>query len=118
MRFLSPAAPPPAPGPSVLSYEAIRDLALQVGWPAERADEVARVAYCESRYRPGAVGYGTYGLMQLVPLWFSAAGVDFNLWSDPATNLRVALFAFQTDMSYGNDAWAPWSCKPWDIQLP
>lgn len=114
------AAPPaPAPGPSVLSYSAIYDLALQAGWPADRADEVARVAYCESRYRPGAIGYGTtYGLMQLVPLWFSASGTDFNLWSDPLTNLKVALYAFETDMSYGNDPWAPWSCKPWNITLP
>jgi soluble lytic murein transglycosylase-like protein len=102
----------------VLSYSALYDLALQAGWPADRADEVARVAYCESRYRPGAVGYGTYGLMQLVPLWFTASGTDFNLWSDPLTNLKVALYAFETDMSYGNDAWAPWSCKPWKITLP
>lgn len=120
----TPAAPTPAPtsapapGPSVLSYSAIYDLALQAGWPADRADQVARVAFCESRYRPGAIGYGTYGLMQLVPLWFSASGTDFELWSDPLTNLRVALYAFETDMSYGNDPWAPWSCKPWNITLP
>ena len=111
-------APAPAPGPSVLSYSYIYDLALQAGWPADRADEVARVAYCESSYRPRAVGYGTYGLMQLVPLWFSASGTDFDLWSDPLTNLKVALFAFETDLSYGNDPWAPWGCKPWRITLP
>lgn len=112
------APPPPAVAAGVLSYSEIMAAAAAAGWPSERLDDVARVAWCESRFRPDAVGYGTYGLMQLIPAWFEATGTDFSLWSDPVTNLRVALFAFATDVEYGNGAWGPWSCKPAQITIP
>jgi len=92
--------------------------AAAAGWPADRLDDVSRVAWCESRFRPDAVGYGTYGLMQLIPYWFEATGTDFALWSDPVTNLHVALFAFAADIEYGKTPWGPWSCKPEQITLP
>jgi hypothetical protein len=102
----------------VLSFSEIMAAAAAAGWPADRLDEVSRVAWCESRFRPDAVGYGTYGLMQLIPHWFEATGTDFALWSDPVTNLRVALFAFTADIENGKTPWGPWSCKPGQIALP
>ncbi len=111
-------APPPAVAAGVLSYDEIVAAAAAAGWPSDRVDQVARVAWCESRFRSDAVGYGTYGLMQLIPYWFEATGTEFSLWSDPVTNLRVALFAFASDVEYGNSAWGPWSCKPDQITLP
>lgn len=114
----APATPPRAAAAGVLSYDAIVAAAAAAGWPADRLDQVARVAWCESRFRPDAVGYGTYGLMQLIPFWFEATGTDFALWSDPVTNLRVALYAFAADVEHGNSVWGPWSCKPDQITLP
>ena len=81
-----PAAAPPSPAPSVappvtslppLTYAQVIALAIEAGWPAELADSVARVAWCESRFRPDAVGYMAYGLMQVIPLWFEYAGIPF-----------------------------------------
>ncbi len=112
------ATPPPAVSVGVLSYAEIVAAAAAAGWPADRLDQVARVAWCESRFRPDAVGYGTYGLMQLIPFWFEATGTDFALWSDPVTNLRVALFAFASDAGSGSSAWGPWSCKPDQVIIP
>lgn len=120
-----PAAPAPAPvapvaavSSVVLSYDELIAAATTAGWPAERLDEVARVAWCESRFRSDAVGYGTYGLMQLIPFWFEVTGTDFALWSDPVTNLRVALYAFSSNIERGAQPWGPWSCKPEHIVLP
>lgn len=113
------AAPPlPVVATDALSFSEIMAAAAAAGWAADRLDEVSRVAWCESRFRPDAVGYGTYGLMQLIPYWFEATGTDFALWSDPVTNLRVALFAFAADIEYGETPWGPWSCKPEQIVLP
>jgi hypothetical protein len=112
------APPPPVAAASVLSFSEIMAAAAAAGWPADRLDDVSRVAWCESRFRPDAVGYGTYGLMQLIPYWFEATGTDFALWSDPVTNLHVALFAFAADIEYGKTPWGPWSCKPEQITLP
>jgi hypothetical protein len=111
-------AAPPVAAAGVLSYSEIMAAAAAAGWPADRLDEVSRVAWCESRFRPDAIGYGTYGLMQLIPYWFEATGTDFALWSDPVTNLRVALFAFAADIEYGKTPWGPWSCKPEQVTLP
>lgn len=111
-------APPPAVAAGALSYGEVVAAAAAAGWPADRLDQVARVVWCESRFRADAVGYGTYGLMQLIPFWFEATGTDFALWSDPVTNLRVALYAFSSGVEYGNAAWDPWSCKPDQVTLP
>lgn len=114
----APLAAVPAVTALVFSYDELVAAAVAAGWPAERLDEVARVAWCESRFRSDAVGYGTYGLMQLIPVWFEVTGTDFALWSDPVTNLRVALYAFSSNIEGGAEPWGPWSCKPERIILP
>jgi len=114
-------APPPPPAPTqppiverlpALTTADVKAAALAAGWPADLVDDVAAVAWCESRFRPDAFYAGAHGLMQMVALWFPAAGYDFDTWTDPVVNLRVAYFAFQLDQTYGNEPWAPWSCKP------
>jgi len=110
-------APPPRSGP--MSYAEVVAAAAAAGWPASLQEPAARVAWCESRYRPDAIGYGvTYGLMQLIPYWFEAVGLDFALWSDPVSNMRAALAAYQSDIASGSPAWSAWTCKPDQITVP
>ncbi|MCL6643628.1 MAG: transglycosylase SLT domain-containing protein [Dehalococcoidia bacterium] len=122
-----PAAAPPSPAPSVappaasqppLTYAQVIAFAIEAGWPAELADSVARVAWCESRFRPDAVGYMAYGLMQVIPLWFEYAGIPFERWSDPVANLKAALAAFRYSEAQGHSQWAAWTCKPEAITIP
>ena len=111
-------APPPAPSPTPapagpLTPAQVAAAAAAAGWPANLVDAAASVAWCESRNRPDAIGYGvTYGLMQLIPYWFEAIGADFGLWSDPVTNMRAALAAYQSDIASGQAPWSAWTCKP------
>ena len=114
----APAVAPPAASQPALSYAQVVSLAVAAGWPAELADSVARVAWCESRFRPDAIGYGAYGLMQVVPLWFEYAGLSFESWADPLTNLKAALAAFRYHEAEGHSPWAAWTCKPEAITLP
>ncbi|WP_322796647.1 hypothetical protein [Tepidiforma sp.] len=119
----APPPPPPAVAPPVakaapLTYAQVIALAIEAGWPAELADAVARVAWCESRFRPDAEGYGTYGLMQVVPLWLEYAGFSFEQWSDPLVNLKAALAAFRYSETSGHAPWSAWSCKPDAITIP
>ncbi|MCX7617815.1 lytic transglycosylase domain-containing protein [Tepidiforma sp.] len=121
------ASPAPAPAPAVappaaslppLTYAQVIAFAIEAGWPAELADSVARVAWCESRFRPDAVGYGAYGLMQVIPLWFEYAGLSFEQWADPVANLKAALAAFRYSEAQGHKPWSAWSCKPEAITIP
>jgi len=90
----------------------VRSLALGAGWPAALVADLLDVAWCESRFHPDAAGPVALGLMQMMPFWFRVAGFDVADWSDPMINLRVALVAFENDLSQGREAWAAWSCKP------
>jgi hypothetical protein len=112
------AVAPPAPSQPPLTQAQIIAYAIEAGWPAEWLDSLVRVAWCESRFRADAVGYGAYGLMQVVPLWFDYAGLDFGLWSDPVVNLKAALAAFNYSEARGHRPWAQWSCKPEAITIP
>ncbi len=114
----APAIAPPAAQLAPLTYAQVTAFAIEAGWPAELADAVARVAWCESRFRPDAVGYGAYGLMQVVPLWFEYAGIGFDHWADPVANLRAALAAFRYGEGKGHSPWSAWSCKPEAIAIP
>ncbi len=120
--YAAPAEAPATTGPAspgmVLAAGDIEAAALAAGWPAELVGDAARVAWCESRFDTGALGYGTYGLMQLIPAWFDAAGIDFAMWTDPVANMRAAWFAYQADVEAGAGAWAPWTCKPEFIDIP
>jgi soluble lytic murein transglycosylase-like protein len=110
---------PPAASLPPLSYAQVIAFAIEAGWPAELADAVARVAWCESRFRPDAVGYDSYyGLMQIVPLWFEYAGISFDHWADPVANLKAALAAYRYSEGQGHRPWAAWGCKPDAVVIP
>ncbi|MEO8540716.1 MAG: lytic transglycosylase domain-containing protein, partial [bacterium] len=70
------------------------------------------VAWCESRFETHAQYGGALGIMQMMPYWFTSAGLDPDQWSDPVTNLRAALFAYQEHERNHADPWGPWTCKP------
>ncbi len=122
------AAPVATPAPQVASIPAIaprpastfhtaadiRSFAATAGWSSDQLDAVVQVAWCESSYNAAAIGgSGARGLMQIMPLWFTEAGVDLASWSDPVTNLKVALVAFRTRAAEsGGDPWSAWDCQP------
>lgn len=66
-----------------------------------------RVAECESRFDPGAVGpYGSIGVFQIHPpshAW-RVESVDGSGLTDPDTNIRVARQIQQ------DEGWRPWTC--------
>ncbi|MCX7618273.1 transglycosylase SLT domain-containing protein [Tepidiforma sp.] len=90
--------------------DAVLELA---GWPEAARAEAAAVAWCESRWSPGAVGDGgsSLGLFQLWSGWFGWAGEPSDAWMDPLVNAKVALAVYQRDLVRG-DGWRQWSCKP------
>jgi hypothetical protein len=136
----SPAEPEPEPEPSVsaaavsaapqplavpttqttypaqLSHDELQAVLVAAGWPAELLAAATKVAWCESKWSPGALGDGgrSVGLFQLnLRTWFPYAGVDPALWNDPVVNARVALHTYNYDLARGQAAWNQWTCKPW-----
>ncbi len=103
-----------APVPrTVYTAAEVRAFASQAGWPEALLDDVVTVARCESGFAASAnSGGGPLGLMQIMPSWFAAAGIDVGAWSDPAANLQVARFVYNHEISSGHDGWAAWACKP------
>lgn len=115
----TPEPPPPAPAPKLtgqLTKATVREIALQVGWPEAEVDELVSVAWCESRFRVEANGWGALGLMQIMPFWFESLGIDPAQAFDAATNLKVAYHIYQNDLKNGYAEWASWTCKP--VALP
>lgn len=111
---VTPVPAPASPtGPRFHTAAEIRGFAAAAGWSADQLDHVVQVAWCESTYNAAAIGgYGTLGLMQLMPFWFDVAGIDRANWSDPVSNLKVALVAYQAGLAESKDPWAAWDCKP------
>ena len=97
--------PPPVPS----EIEAIIGAAAAT-WGAD-ADQLLRVAWCESRYNPSAynASSGTSGLFQFKPLTWAAnsprAGYDGASVFDPVANANVAAFMFANHQSW------QWACK-------
>lgn len=106
-------SPATRPASSYYTAPEIRAFAATAGWSAEHLDGVVQVAWCESTNNAAAVGgMGAHGLMQVMPFWFRVAGIDMASWSDPVSNLKVALVAFQTDIAESRAPWSAWDCKP------
>jgi hypothetical protein len=108
--------------PLELSSEEVDALYAYVG-----VDELARsglksVAFCESRWRPGAVGDSgaSLGMHQLNwSTWFPyALGLglvteeDRERWADPVVNTKVALGAMRYDEGRGYPRFKQWTCQP------
>jgi hypothetical protein len=84
------------------------------GWPPELVPDAMAVAWCESRFSPGAVGAGgaVLGLFQLWYGWFPWAGVPVERWADPVANAKVALAVARRDLTIYGTHWHQWQCKP------
>jgi hypothetical protein len=100
--------------PSTLTLDEVRTVLEAAGWPAELIPEAVSVAWCESRFSPGAVGDGgsSLGLFQLWAGWFPYAGVPVEYWSVPVANARVALAVALRDIERYGTPWYQWSCRP------
>lgn len=77
-----------SPRPEQLSREDLERVYALAGVPVEWREDLAIIAWCESRWQPGAVGDSgaSLGLHQLWSGWFRE-GED---WRDPVVNARVA----------------------------
>lgn len=83
-------------------------------WPTELIPQALAVAWCESKWSPGARGDSgrSVGWFQLnLATWFPYAGEDPSMWADPLVNARVAWATYNYDLSRGQPAWWQWSCR-------
>lgn len=81
-----------------------RDLALEVGWPAEEWPWVNRIMFRESRCTPDAYNRsGASGLMQIMPMWADDCGGTRDDLFDPRFNLACALHVMAVQ---GPHAWS------------
>lgn len=90
----------------------MRALLVAAGFDGELLEQALRVAWCESRYRPGASNGRDFGLFQLDPLWAAWAGVPVEALFDPLTNARVARLVVDYDRATGGPDWRQWQCSP------
>lgn len=100
------AAAVPRAWPEQLSPEQLDQVYALAGVPGEWRADLAAIAACESRLRPGAVGDGgnSLGLHQLWTGWF-AVGEDP---MDPVTNARVAVRVRERRGRFGGAG--GWTC--------
>lgn len=98
----------PAAWPEQLTEGQMRLVLDAAGWPRGEWERALAVAWCESRWRPTAVGDGgaSLGLWQLWRGWFGWAGESEALWADPVVNARVALAVWR------QHGWEEWACRP------
>lgn len=84
-----------------LTLEQLDSAAVEAGWPMDAGwwPDMRKIIQCEThsldRYAHNASdpNGGSFGLAQLNGTQhFTASGEDFNQWSDPVVNLRVALW--------------------------
>jgi soluble lytic murein transglycosylase-like protein len=84
------------------------DLVLSLAkWPEEQWAMAREIAWCESRWRPDAIGdHGnSLGLFQLWTGWFHYTGTLIDDWADPVVNAAVALAVWRTR------GWEEWTCS-------
>lgn len=108
--------------PAQLSRDDLERVYDLAGVPVEWREPLAQISWCESRWRPGAVGDGgaSLGLHQINwETWFPYSlrlGLveesDSRRWSDPVTNTKVALGVVRYDDWRGYPRWKQWTCQP------
>jgi len=89
-----------------LTEAEMRALLAEAGAPAEWIAPMLTIAWCESKYSPGAVGDSgnSLGLYQLWSGWFYAGEDPY----DPLTNARVAVRVREIRGRFGGGG--GWSC--------
>lgn len=92
--------------PAQLSREELERVYELAGAPVEWREALARIAWCESKWSPGAVGDAgnSLGLHQLWSGW-ARDGEDL---MDPVTNARVAVRVRETRGRFGGAG--GWTC--------
>jgi hypothetical protein len=94
---------------SQLTEGEVREVLKAAGWPEAVIPEALSVAWCESRWSPGALNStGNLGLFQLWSGWLSHIGEEVARWRDPIVNAKAALGAYH----YAGDTWRQWVCQP------
>jgi hypothetical protein len=80
------------------------------GWPKALADTAYRIAYCESKLSPYAIGDGhaSLGLFQIWSGWFAAFRYPLDQWSNIIVNATVARLIYERRGHFGGGGW--WSC--------
>lgn len=80
------------------------------GWPKALADTAYRIAYCESKLSPYAIGDGhaSLGLFQIWNGWFDAFGYPRDQWSNIIINATVARLIYERRGHFGGGG--GWSC--------
>ena len=106
------AVAPVTPG-QAMDEAAMRAALTAGGWPVELHGAALAVAWCESGWRPDAVGDQgrARGLFQLWPLWWDYAGVDAGLWADPVANAKAAYAVYLYDIGRGYAPFTQWTCR-------
>jgi len=101
------------PWPDVLTEADIDTIFAEANVPADWRAPLKDIAWCESRYRPGAIGDSgnSLGLLQLWRGWFSASDDPL----DPVTNVRVAVAVRAQRGRFGGAG--GWSCADL-LQIP
>lgn len=108
------AEPQRAPWPSQLTRDELMEAYELANVPTEWRDSLASIAWCESRWSPGARGDSgnSLGMHQLWRGWFTYGGLDPEQWADPVVNAQTAVVAIRYDLDHGYPAFAQWSCQP------
>lgn len=88
----------------------VAQILVEAGAPPEWVAPFLAIAWCESKYRPGAVGDGgnSLGLFQLWRGWAPAYGVAPEAMFDPLVNARVAVYVRETRGRFGGGG--GWTC--------
>lgn len=70
--------------------------------------EMVAVSWCESRWFPGAVGDGSYGLFQFLKgTWARTPYARFSVFN-PEANALAAAWLWRAD----GGSWREWTCQP------
>lgn len=113
-----PAAPTEAAYPTILSYEQLRDVLAQAGWPEWLAQQAIAVAFCESNYGRHKTNGVMLGLFQLSDAqngwqgWWQYFGFDSSRYAEPVYNAQLALLIVYYDIERGYAPFSQWECRP------
>ena len=106
----------PVHAPNVLPLPSgdLFDWLKAAGWPDRLLDEAVRVVSCESNGHPSSyrTDSDVWGLFQLWSGWWTYYGLNWEEWSDPVANARLARWVYTYDIERGQPEWNQWQCKP------
>ena len=98
----------------------VRQLLAEVGTPPEWIEPFIRIAWCESKWSPGAQGdngasVGLYQIGKSRPGWqgwFLYLGIDEATALDPLVNTRTTVAIAHYSVARGQSPFNAWTCQP------